>query len=1252
MKKILIIAFAFITYFVNAQQIASSTGEFIQFDGFTKIVFIGNGDPTTIRQDGRVYRANEFALETRRLVNQSGSTIGVQGSSEFRFRGSDGQFIRAEFIRIPYISLAASNIANNSVFNRVGSSAISIGASSQNPTLQDALDEINSIFENSFFNFGLTNTSETEVIEILGEFLFVDLSISTIPNQCSNVSSLNLENFITAGASLPGLSITGDGVINNSFRPSFVGVGEYIITARTPVVNGTDIVRQRIIRVTETYDDQSATLGEMWLEDELNFCADDPSIDLRNLIRFSDNQERFTFIGESSPGSISFNPGVFSNTTAIRYTYTNDNQCTTTHDIPVNIDNAFQVTIANETNGGNQTCIDQTLALEVTPTGGIWSNVDGGISEDGNSFIAQDAGVGRHTLVYNVEQGACSRESAFDVDVFSLPPVEAGGNLEFCNNVDNVQTLLRGNTFPQTGGSWSFVQSSFNSQIDQGNQTVNISTLTNGTFPMTLQFTNENGCFASSSFDLIINDVLNAPITSTSFICEQGRVPLQIAQPQNNVTYTWFEDTLLPPVFFGELYLTDPLNTTTQFFVNVENQFGCVSSFRPVFAEVRQPGTPDPGQTEFVCFEGNEIELLGQSPAGGFFSGVNVREEDNRFFFNPQGLSSGNVSLTYSVDVNGCPTSDNRTIVIREPLDVEAGFSSRGCFGSIINLDEVSVVPVGGTWSFADPTLNGVLDGSLVDASILPANETGYIAVYTATDANGCTNTDTRTIIVNPLPDVPDVLPQVECGSAFADLTVNNFNGNQTYTWFDDEFRNNILQQSSFQRYNSPERLDSSASFFVVTETTAGCESELLEVAVTINPLPELETENAFICLNIETYNLLDNVSIPNGQFFDGTSRFITETIFPRILGEGAFLFEYEVTNTFGCSTRRPFQIEVVASLSGNLLPGDTSFCESSDPLFLPNFTSLTNGTFSGPGVENNVLVFDDVNDPDGVFTISYEEDDNGCLFRDELNITLLSSPNNPEIQGNVSGCLGETLEFFADEGSDLNYIWRINEENANFSEDQNVNVIVGEVQVLSLEVINAIGCPSDDRAIVNLIDNSPFGTVSVDDSTLTSGDLATFTFTGTENTNISWSFSDGGGDFDEIARHYFYSDSLVYHSATIDLSREGCNSTIVLDSIVLVTPIELPIIANAFEDNFSGNSAEATLFIYPVPTSDFVEVDYINGSLSGVLASVYNSSGVLVIEKDLTNTHQLELNNLPIGIYTLKLVGNNLNHTTQIIKK
>ena len=331
-------------------------------------------------------------------------------------------------------------------------------------------------------------------------------------------------------------------------------------------------------------------------------------------------------------------------------------------------------------------------------------------------------------------------------------------------------------------------------------------------------------------------------------------------------------------------------------------------------------------------------------------------------------------------------------------------------------------------------------------------------------------------------------------------------------------------------------------------------------------------------------------------------------------------------------------------------MPNDTSFCKSIAPLNLANWSKLTKGTFSGPGVENGILVLTDVVDPDNIITISYSENNNGCLFQDQVDITMLSSPNKPTIDGLVEGCDNATLNLFTSKGNNLTYKWFGDNAGTPFSTDQNVNVIVGNVNVVELETINAIGCPSIGRAIVNVVSNNPSVSFTKSKTNLVSGDLITYNYTGSTAQTVFWEFTNGTSANGINPKQFAFSDTIKKVGLKLTATNKGCSSIVSADTAYIVTPKPITVLTKGDANTFSGNNASSYITVYPNPVVNVVHFDLVNEEGEHQL-TIYDVLGNQIVSSQLSGKNSIDVSHLNSGSYIATISGSSFNQTFKIIK-
>ncbi|MNE20451.1 hypothetical protein D3C80_1135730 [compost metagenome] len=147
--------------------------------------------------------------------------------------------------------------------------------------------------------------------------------------------------------------------------------------------------------------------------------------------------------------------------------------------------------------------------------------------------------------------------------------------------------------------------------------------------------------------------------------------------------------------------------------------------------------------------------MTGGSPAGGTYSGTGVTGTD----FDP---SAGTQTLTYTyTDANNCTSNATATITVNTaPTASQSAIAAVCADAGTVALTGGS--PAGGTYSGTGVT----------GSNFNPASGTQVIT-YSYTDANGCIDTTTTTITVNPLPTVTFTSPVTTLCENHSPLTLS-----------------------------------------------------------------------------------------------------------------------------------------------------------------------------------------------------------------------------------------------------------------------------------------------------------------------------------------------------------------------------------------------------------------------------------------------------------------------------------------------
>ncbi|MBI3136855.1 MAG: T9SS type A sorting domain-containing protein [Bacteroidetes bacterium] len=331
-------------------------------------------------------------------------------------------------------------------------------------------------------------------------------------------------------------------------------------------------------------------------------------------------------------------------------------------------------------------------------------------------------------IVTGTDVNGCQDKDTLVGSLYALPAVNAGSDGQVC-----------------VGDPWPLNATGANSYLWNSSPSLSALNIPNPVAtPMSqteyfVTGTDANGC---SNIDSVTISTINLPGISAGVdktICEGESVQIFAT---GGISYTWNADPTLSSTSISNPFAS-PLVTTTY---TVEGtDINSCSNTDQVVVFVNTLPNVSAGPDTSVCVGGTiQLQATGASTytwaPNASLSATNIS--------NPNASPGG--PTTYFVtgqDVNGCENSAQVTVAINPLPTISAGPDVAICIG-----DSTQLNGTGGTiyvWTF-NTTLS---DFVVADPWAEPTATTTYY--LTATDANGCSNTDDVTVTVNPLPTPP-----------------------------------------------------------------------------------------------------------------------------------------------------------------------------------------------------------------------------------------------------------------------------------------------------------------------------------------------------------------------------------------------------------------------------------------------------------------------------------------------------------------
>ena len=749
-------------------------------------------------------------------------------------------------------------------------------------------------------------SSDTELIEVNA---LPDATITAAGPFCVDAAPVNLVA-ATGGGVWSGPGIT-DGA-TGTFDPSVAGVGTHTIDY-TVVVDGCVSSDTELIEVNALPDATITPAGP--------FCIDSAPV---NLVAATGGGT-WSGPGITDGATGTFDPSVAGvGTHTIDYTVVVDG-CVSSDTELIEVNALPDATITP----AGPFCVDAAPVNLVAATGGgTWSGT--GITDGATgTFDPSVAGVGPHLIEYTLAIDGCVSSDTELIEVNALPDATITAAGPFC--VDSAPVNLVAAT---GGGTWLGP-----GITDAVNGTFDPSVAGVDTHTITYQVTDVNGCESTDTEDIIVHPLPDATITPAGPFCVDS-APLNLVAATGGGAWSG------PGITDGATGTFDPsvagVGTHTIDYTVVVD--GCVSSDTELIEVNALPDATITAAGPF-CVDAAPVNLVAAT-GGGVWSGPGITDGATGTF-DPSVAGVGTHPIDYTVVVDGCASSDTEFIEVNDLPDATITPAGPFCVNSVaVNLIAATG---GGTWSGTGITdaANGTFDPAVAGVGT-------YTITYQVTDVNGCTNSDTEDIEVNPLPDpgtdnIIDVCKSDNAVDLFAALGGTPQTGG---TWNDDDGSGGLT--GAIFDATGGGVIAGNTYNFTYTVNNAGCTPASATVSVNVIAEPNAGTgSTGTACItttNFDLFTLLagfdaggtwndDDLTLAlsgaNNEIFDAS-----------VVGVGSYDFTYIVTNPTCPAGATTVTVDVVANLNAGTAVANINACTNNTAFNL--FTGLTGNDAGG----------------------------------------------------------------------------------------------------------------------------------------------------------------------------------------------------------------------------------------------------------------------------------------------------------------
>jgi hypothetical protein len=947
-----------------------------------------------------------------------------------------------------------------------------------------------------------------------------------------------------------GGNFLGNGIIGDIFNPQLADTGQHIIQYISPADNNgciDTIVENVVVNPLPIISFSSMNADH---------CIDGDSVML------TASPQGGNFAGQSIRSNY-FNPqtaGVGNHN--IYYAYTDTNNCSNTDSFTLEVHQLPVITFNLESSCSNI----NSIPLTAIPTGGIFSGNN--VNTNTNSFSPSNAGVGTHQIIYNyTDIYNCSNTDTQNIAVNSPPNLSFNIlNPDVCINSDSNLLIA----MPQGG---FYTGNGVTDSIFYPN------TAGAGSHQIIYTYTDLNNCTNIDTNTIIVHNLPSITfVNQESDQCENSN---EVALTASPIGGTYTGSNVSNSNFYPQ---TAGVGTHTVFYQYTDT-YNCSNIDSFIFNVHTLPiitFTPDNSCSNIIS------ENLIATPTGGIFTGNNVTGS----VFNPNmaGVGTHQILYTYT-DNNNCTNIDTQSVIVYGIPTITFNIQNYDYCedNSPINL---TASPSGGIF-----TGNGVNVNTFTPQNA--AIGTNDI-IYMVTDANQCSNADTNTLIVHPLPTI-----------SFRNYNTTNclYNPKDTIGIqpIGGVFIGAGMEDSIFNPFMAGVGIHTIRYNYTDIYTCSNTDS--INIEVFANPIITLIGVDTSYCSNEEGDTLI--VSPQGGSY--NTPIIVNNIFYPSQAPIGLNTISYSYTDNNNCS----------ATISQNTTVNNIPLADAGNDTLVPcNSTGVMIGEQSTPNMTyvwspyaglNNPFTSNPLANPwvNTVFTVTKTNLLTQCSSTDSVEITIPIKPI-VEISGDSMICFGDSLHLIASGAPILNWDYNITGMNFDF-----IPHISQYINVLGIDTNN---CETEDSMliIVNALPVPDLGAdISIydqDSAVLNPGTFSTYNWnTGAISPTIT-------------VKANTLSPGIYNYAVRVE-DYNGCASS---DTVLISITTSI----------YNNQKEPSNIKLYPNPTKGIVTLERID-KIEINSIEIYDSFGKLIkreIIDQLDKELQIDLQNNAKGLYFFRV--------------
>lgn len=748
--------------------------------------------------------------------------------------------------------------------------------------------------------------------------------------------------------------------------------------------------------------------------------------------------------------------------------------------------------------------------------------------------------------------------SALSYIVFQTPSANAGGNHSICFG-NSIHIGSKGDstlTYSWSSKPIGFADSVSDPNISPKKTTVYYLTATNRI----------TGCSAVDSAVITVNPLPLAKTGLPKTICLGDSVNLGDSAVKGN-SYTW---VLISKSVLGtsSILKVSPKSSTTFYLTETNNTTGCTKT-DSVTVKVNPVPNAFVGTNHSIC--NGSSTIIGAAPITGHkyqWTSKPAGFASNQS--NPTVLPKVNTTyyLTETDSAYGCSHSDSVQIKVNPLPTPNAGGDTVICAGSPVKLG--SGQP--NSYSYAWASIPAGFTSASRTISVNPIISTHYIVI--ATDSNGCSNSDTAFVKVNPLPQAY-IGAKAICPGDSIQLGASPVAGH-TYEWgsfpigFSSTISNPVVKPTVATTYSLTE-----------IDTITGC-SKSRSGKVFINPVPKAANiGNKTICRGDRIAIGADAVA---GSTYTWTSKpigFVSNAANPIVSPAVNTIYYIKEINATGCINSDSLHIIVKPIPPKPFAGKDQYICVGN--IATLSFNTVPGYSYRWTDISRTFTSTDSIIYVRVSYTNAYiltiTLDTTGCSNSDTVIINAVKPPN-PKIIGKRIFCGVDTATYTTALNGGDTYSWTVGFGNILSGQGTN-KVLVKWLSTappgIAVLETDSTGCSNTDGMTIVINQKSIAHFSAYNGCTQ---QVIQFTDSSQFADSVSWNFGDGKKSGNRNPTHV-YEKSGTYSVQEIAFTKEGCTDTFTKNIIVYPFPaIKLQVVHD-------------TGYLYTFSTNDSAELVY-----------------------------------------------------------